>query len=148
MNVKGIYYSFEEKVPIELSFMFVQISYYKLWSIDSWQIDQFIYAPLTYVLEKEMATHSSSLAWRIPGTEESGGLPSMGLHRVVHDWSDLAATYTHPTPTCLYNLIWNSKYLLKETTEHVKLRNTLQSHWLRLNKNVLEGKETVSNLSK
>ena len=37
-----------------------------------------------------MATHSSVLAWRIPGTGEPGGLPSMGLHRVGHDWSDLA----------------------------------------------------------
>ena len=42
-------------------------------------------------LEKEMATHSSVLAWRIPGMGESGGLPSMGSHRVRHDWSDLAA---------------------------------------------------------
>ena len=42
-------------------------------------------------LEKEMATHSSVLAWRIPGTGEPGGLPSMGSHRVGHDWSDLAA---------------------------------------------------------
>ena len=38
-----------------------------------------------------MATHSSILAWRIPGTGEPGGLPSMGSHRVGHDWSDLAA---------------------------------------------------------
>ena len=38
-----------------------------------------------------MTTHSSVLAWRIPETGESGGLPSMGLHRVGHDWSDLAA---------------------------------------------------------
>ena len=38
-----------------------------------------------------MATHSSILAWRIPGKEEPGGLPSTGLHRVGHDWSDLAA---------------------------------------------------------
>ena len=38
-----------------------------------------------------MATHSSVLAWRIPGTGESGGLPSMGSHRVRHDCSDLAA---------------------------------------------------------
>ena len=38
-----------------------------------------------------MATHSSVLAWRIPGTAEPGGLPSMGLHRVGHDWSDAAA---------------------------------------------------------
>ena len=42
-------------------------------------------------LEKEMAAHSSVLAWRIPGTGEPGGLPSMGSHRVGHDWSDLAA---------------------------------------------------------
>ena len=38
-----------------------------------------------------MATHSTVLAWRIPGTGEPGGLPSMGSHRVRHDWSDLAA---------------------------------------------------------
>ena len=44
-----------------------------------------------HVLEKEMATHSSVLAWRIPGTGEPGGLLSMGSHRVRHDWSDLAA---------------------------------------------------------
>ena len=41
-----------------------------------------------------MATHSSVFAWRIPGTGEPGGLPSMGLHRVGHDWSDLAAAAT------------------------------------------------------
>ena len=44
-----------------------------------------------HALEKEMATHSSILAWRIPGTGEPGGLPSMGSHRVRHDWSNLAA---------------------------------------------------------
>ena len=44
-----------------------------------------------HALEKEMATHSSMLAWRIPGTVEHGGLPSMGSHRVGHDCSDLAA---------------------------------------------------------
>ena len=38
-----------------------------------------------HALEKHMATHSSVLAWRIPGTEEPGGLPSMGSHRVRHD---------------------------------------------------------------
>ena len=41
--------------------------------------------------EKEMATQSSVLAWRIPGMGEPGGLPSMGSHRVGHDWIDLAA---------------------------------------------------------
>ena len=39
----------------------------------------------SYVLEKEMATHSSVLSWRIPGTGETGGLPSLGSHRVGHD---------------------------------------------------------------
>ena len=38
-----------------------------------------------HALEKEMATHSSVLAWRIPGTREPDGLPSMGSHRVGHD---------------------------------------------------------------
>ena len=44
-----------------------------------------------HALEKEMATNSSVLAWRILGTGEPGGLLSMGSHRVGHDWSDLAA---------------------------------------------------------
>ena len=44
-----------------------------------------------HALEKEMATHSSVLAWRIPGTGEPCGLPSLGSHRVGHDWSDFAA---------------------------------------------------------
>ena len=46
-------------------------------------------------LEKEMATHSSVFAWRIPGTGEPGGLPSMGSHRVGHNWSDLAVAYLY-----------------------------------------------------
>ena len=49
-----------------------------------------------HALEKEMATHSSVLACRIPGTGEPGGLPSMGSHRVGHDWSDLAAAAATP----------------------------------------------------
>ena len=44
-----------------------------------------------HALEKEMATHSSILAWRIPGMGEPGGLPSMGSQRVGHNWSDFAA---------------------------------------------------------
>ena len=44
-----------------------------------------------HALEKDMATHSSVLAWRISGMEEPGGLPSMGSHRVGQDWSNLAA---------------------------------------------------------
>ena len=44
-----------------------------------------------HALEKEMENHSSVLAWRIPGTGEPDGLPSVGSHRVGHDWSHLAA---------------------------------------------------------
>ena len=58
----------------------------------SWTpLSDFTFAFHFHALEKEMATHSSVLAWRIPGTGEPGGLPSMGLHRVGHDWNDLAA---------------------------------------------------------
>ena len=46
---------------------------------------------VSHALEKEMATHSSVLARRIPGMGEPGGLPSIGSHRVGHDRSDLAA---------------------------------------------------------
>ena len=52
--------------------------------------DLFIYG-CVWSLEKAMATHSSVVAWRIPGTGEPGGLPSMGSHIVGHDWSGLAA---------------------------------------------------------
>ena len=45
-----------------------------------------------HALEKEMATHPSVLAWRIPGTAEPGGLPSLGSHRVGHDWSDSSSS--------------------------------------------------------
>ena len=55
------------------------------------QLSDFTFTFKFHALEKEMATHSSVLAWRIPGTGEPGRLPSMGSHRVRHDWSDLAA---------------------------------------------------------
>ena len=54
------------------------------------QLSDFTFTFHFHALEKEMPTHSSVLAWRIPGTGEPGGLPSMGSHRVRHDWSDLA----------------------------------------------------------
>ena len=49
------------------------------------QLSNFPFTFHFHALEKEMATHFSVLAWRIPGTEEPGGLPSMGSHRVRHD---------------------------------------------------------------
>ena len=54
-----------------------------------------------HALEKEMAAHSSVLAWRVPGTGEPGGLPSLGLHRVGHDWSDLAAAAAAAAASCI-----------------------------------------------
>ena len=51
-------------------------------------------------LEKKMATHSSVLAWRISGTGEPGGLPSMGSHRVRHNWSDSARLYFQICSRC------------------------------------------------
>ena len=62
-----------------------------------------------HALEKEMATHSSVLAWRIPGTREPGGLPSMGSHRVGHDWSDLVAA------AAAADLSWRSVILMYYT---------------------------------
>ena len=75
-----------------------------------------VYAPITNaeedeiewfyedLLEKAMAPHSSTLAWKIPWMEEPGGLPSMGSYRVGHNWSDLAAAaaawrFTRPYKT-------------------------------------------------
>ena len=58
----------------------------------SWtRLSNFTFTFHLHALEKEMATHSSVLAWRIPGTGESGGLPSVGSHRVRQDWRNLAA---------------------------------------------------------
>ena len=57
----------------------------------STRLSNFTFTFHFHALEKEMATHSSVLAWRIPGTGEPGGLPSVGSYRVGHDWSDLAA---------------------------------------------------------
>ena len=65
------------------------------------QLSDFPFTFHFHALEKEMATHSSVLAWRIPGTGEPGGLPSMGLQRVGHDWRDLAVAVS--TGAMLYS---------------------------------------------
>ena len=89
-------------------------------------------------MEKTMGTHSSVLAWRIPGTAEPGGLPSMGSHRVGHDWSDLAAA---AAADCEYSVFQNefirylvTTYCVSDTglgTKH-KARNIIEhiSWWL------------------
>ena len=81
-------------------------------------------------LEKEMATHSSVLAWRIPGMGEPGGLPSMGLHRVGHDWSDLAAAAAAAWITVLWwrgfhNLMKLWALPCRATQDwHIKVKNS------------------------
>ena len=55
------------------------------------QLSDFTFTFRFHALEKEMATHSSVLAWRMPGMGEPGGLPSLRSNRVGHNWSDLAA---------------------------------------------------------
>ena len=81
-----------------------------------------------------MATHSNTLAWRIPGTEEPGGLPSMGSHRVRHDWSDLAAAATFITWNWWHLLPfipWNNSLKEKRKT-NISRWNTMsltKCHW-------------------
>ena len=65
-----------------------------------------------HALEKEMATYSSVLAWRIPGMGEPGGLLSMGSHRVRHNWSDLAAATTQPS-NIISNMLYSNYNLVK-----------------------------------
>ena len=73
----------------------IQVSHIAARFFTSWatrEAQQIFKNPITsQILEKEMATHSSVLAWRIPGTGEPVGLPSMGSQRIGHDWRDLAA---------------------------------------------------------
>ena len=94
-----------------------------------------------HALEKEMAAHSSVLAWRIPGTGEPGGPPSMGSHRVGHDWSDLAAAAAaaaiHVAGVCyatkcafseFYECHWGIFYIFSHHTFFFKIVCTLS--WL------------------
>ena len=78
-----------------------------------------------HALKKEMATHSSVLAWRIPGTAEPGGLPSMGSHRVGHDWSNLAAAArsTQYISSTQYRIIISRHYGIYRTVVTLDLQN-------------------------
>ena len=67
------------------------------------RLSNFTFTFYFHALEKETATHFCVLAWRIPGTGEPGGLPSMGSHRVGHDWGDLAAA---AAAVFLTSLMW------------------------------------------
>ena len=75
----------------------------------SWtRLSDFTFTSHFHALEKEMATHSSVLARRIPGMGKPGGLPSMGSHRVKHDWSDLAAAAAYKV---IVTIFLNSIYM-------------------------------------
>ena len=96
------------------------------------RLNNFTFTFHFHALEKEMAIHSSDLSWRIPGTGEPGGLPSMGWHRVRHDLSDLAAaavaflepTYMFPctyftstaSPGCHHSFTWTTTLGSNSTT--------------------------------
>ena len=60
-----------------------------------------------HALEKEMATYSSVLAWRVPGMGQPGGLPSMGSHRVRHNWSSLAAVAAYLNGLVIFPTFFN-----------------------------------------
>ena len=85
-----------------------------------------------HALDKEMATHSSVLAWRIPGTGEPGGLLSMGSHRVRHDWSDLAAAAAAVVYHVPVSSVWvrfdSFMFFLQEFWFSLFLKN-ISSHW-------------------
>ena len=70
------------------------------------RLSDFTFTFRFHALEKEMVTHPSVRAWRVPGTVELGGLLCLGLHRVRHNWSDLAAAaltiYMSPLEKCLF----------------------------------------------
>ena len=68
------------------------------------RLSDFTFTFHVHALEKEMALHSSVLAWRIPGTGEPGGLPLMGSHRVRHDLSNLAAAADGPRDCHTYRV--------------------------------------------
>ena len=78
-------------------------------------------------LEKEMATHSSVLAWRIPGMGDPGRLQSLGSHRVRHNWSDLAAAaaglQADSLPTELFTTPWN------KVSTHLHSQLLIETNW-------------------
>ena len=91
---------------------------------ESWTwLSDFTFTFHFHALEKEMATHSSVLAWRIPGMAEPGGLPSMGSHRAGHDWSDLAAAEAavYSSGCALQNNTWGKDETFKDLNLNVNI---------------------------
>ena len=103
------------------------------------QLSDFPFTFHFHALEKAMATHCSVFAWRIPGTGEPGGLPSMGSHRVRHDWSDLAAAVACLCTLRLYPLYhaescWFSpKHYIRNFFPHYRKGKIIVNHWVWVN---------------
>ena len=92
-----------------------------LGSLSPTRLSDFTFTFHFHALEKEMVTYSSVLAWRILGLGEPGGLPSMGLHRVRHDWSDLAAAAAAVSESLnkwCHVLHWNCHQPFQHTCTH------------------------------
>ena len=89
----------------------------------AWKLIQ-CFLNLLYIritMEKAMAPHSSTLAWRIPGMAEPGGLQSMGSHGVGHDWSDLAAAAAESLCDLLH---------IAKLRSHPRQLNDISSRWM------------------
>ena len=87
---------------------------------ESWtRLSDFTFIFHFHALEKDMASHSSVLAWRIPGMAEPGGLPSMGSHRVGHDWSDLAAAAATQVTFAFYRYV--KMRVWSEASDHLHM---------------------------
>ena len=105
------------------------------------RLNDFTFTFHFHALEKEMATHSSVLAWRIPGMGEPGGLLSMGLHKVRYDWSDLAALHISWSWLIMLSLI--VIFINIKTVEKLLpiLENVFCSHMISASKSSFEQQE-------
>ena len=96
----------------------------------SWaRLSDFTFIFHFHALELKMVTHSSVLAWRIPGMGEPGGLPYMGLHRVRHDWSNLAAAAHHTSKFLFLSFFYERSSLAPLVGKRKQaLQNTSHCH--------------------
>jgi len=90
-----------------------------MWEAWVWSLGQ------EYPLEKGMATHSSTLAWEIPWTEEPGGLQSMGSQRIRHGWACMHACHQIPEQQTLKMSIWSKTWAIWKT---IIVKRNLKRH--------------------
>ena len=111
------------------------------WHLTTFLLDLIKLKSFCTAKEKEMATYSSTFAWKIPWTEEPGGLPSTGSHRVRHNWRDLSKLKSFYTAMETINKMkrqppeWE-KIIANETTgERINFQNTQAAHTTQYQKN-------------